>query len=308
MNITPEYTLELLSYLPKRPDYETWIRAISAVGNSFDEQTALSILMSRFTDEIPGETEYKLKHRLKNVNFDSLVNLAKQHGYIREKTNFYYYRNRYFSNRFKANWTINKSFTVKKTFDFKEDPELTFRFSDYELEERAAILQYEGKMSRLEAEKIVLQENPDASRERLYRVAVNKQILNKNLNPRTGQPHQNFKIFTTSFKNYILTVPEICHYIGKGFSISCCHFLENINGQIYRKTQNFECGELFAIDVDGHLKLEEAFSLPETRQAIILYTTASHTDEQHRFRLIFSLPKIIPVSYTHLTLPTIYSV
>jgi hypothetical protein len=48
--ITKVQAIELLSYLPARPDYDTWIRIVSAIGNSFDEATAEDILLSHFTD------------------------------------------------------------------------------------------------------------------------------------------------------------------------------------------------------------------------------------------------------------------
>lgn len=78
---TPEYCRELLQYIPSRPDYETWIAIIAAVGNTYSESTALDLLLSRFTDEEPNEHAHKLRSRLNSVNFGTLVYLARQNGY-----------------------------------------------------------------------------------------------------------------------------------------------------------------------------------------------------------------------------------
>ena len=78
---TPEYCRELLQYIPQRPDYEMWIAIIAAVGNTFSENTALDLLLTRFTDELPNEHANKLRLRLKTVNFGTLVYHARQNGY-----------------------------------------------------------------------------------------------------------------------------------------------------------------------------------------------------------------------------------
>lgn len=83
--VTPEYAKQLISYLPKRPDYRTWIYTISAIGNTFPESTAIEILLSHFQDERTNETVYKVNNRLKDVTFGTLVYLAKENGYRPEK-------------------------------------------------------------------------------------------------------------------------------------------------------------------------------------------------------------------------------
>lgn len=78
---TPEYCRELLRYIPQRPDYPFWIEIIAAVGNTFSEPVALSLLLERFTDELPNEHAHKLRLRLNSVNFGTLVYHARQNGY-----------------------------------------------------------------------------------------------------------------------------------------------------------------------------------------------------------------------------------
>ena len=78
---TPEYCRELLQYIPQRPEYPFWISIIAAVGNTFPENTALDLLQTRFTDELPNEHAHKLRSRLNSVNFGTLVWYARKYGY-----------------------------------------------------------------------------------------------------------------------------------------------------------------------------------------------------------------------------------
>jgi len=64
---------------------------------------------------------------------------------------------------------------------------------------------------------------------------------------------------------------------------------EDLEGLCIRSNSNFECSDLFAIDIDSGLRLDEAFSIPEIKRALMVYTTCSHTEERHRFRIIFPL-------------------
>lgn len=77
---TPKYCRDLLSYVPQRPDEDTWSKVVAAVGNTFPESTALDLLLSRFTDEEPNEHAKKLRNK-RVQDFGYLVNLAKEHGY-----------------------------------------------------------------------------------------------------------------------------------------------------------------------------------------------------------------------------------
>lgn len=154
---TPEYAKELISYLPVRPDYQTWIYAISAVGNTFPEDIAIDILLSHFQDERTNETTYKVVNRLKNVTFGSLVYLAKQNGYLPKIS----HRNRPYGT-FPDQSISDYVCTKKKPVKFEKETGLFRRFKDYELEERAGIMEYDGNLTRLQAEQRILQDYPDA--------------------------------------------------------------------------------------------------------------------------------------------------
>lgn len=59
----------------------------------------------------------------------------------------------------------------------------------------------------------------------------------------------------------------------------------------YRKADNFICSDFIGADFDKGVTLDEAFSQSFfLEQACLLYTTASHTPQAHRFRVIFETP------------------
>lgn len=228
---TPEYAKQLLSYLPTRPDYKTWLFTISAIGNTFSENVAIDILLSHFRDERTNETVYKVNKRLNNVNFASLVYLAKQYGFSTKRT----YTNRLYGTF--QHRTISKH--VQK-ITFNDDPEITFRFKDYEIEERASIYEYESNTTRVKAENKIINQFPNAERERVYRIAINDKVLNKNLNPKTKQPYPNYTALTNEYKNFYMTSNEIVFSIGQGYAVCCCHLRENENGNITKEKRKLD--------------------------------------------------------------------
>jgi hypothetical protein len=285
--ISPEYAKALIRFLPSRPDYGTWINVISALGNTFDEITALNILLSHFHDEKKGEHQYKLHNRLPGVSFGSLIYLAKKFGYTQDERNKSYHSRKTFDSQSRV-----KS-KPKPIYTFSTDKGIINRFSEYVIEERTCIYECDASMTRSQAEIEVLSDYPNSEFERVYRIAINNKILNKNLNPETKEPYNSYKAYTNCFKNKFLTIKEICDSIGQGFSICCCRLKEDSKGKILRNNESFLSSDLFAIDIDGSITIPQCLSMDETKRALILYTTASHTDQEHRFRLLFALPRNI---------------
>lgn len=81
---------------------------------------------------------------------------------------------------------------------------------------------------------------------------------------------------------------EFAEFISLGFAFSF-----QFHGG-HRKTENFVCSDIIAADIDEGMTLEEAMSDEFIlNNACLLYTTASHTPENHRFRLVFQLPHTI---------------
>ncbi len=288
---TPDFAKYLLSYLSSRPDYETWINVISAIGNTFDQQTALNILLSHFHDEKPDEHLIKLKYPLSDINFGTLIYLAKKNGFKPETT----HKNRFYG--VLSSHTISTHHQKKKEFvTFDTNPELCYRFKDYEHQERAGIMEFDGGLTRFEAEKYILEKFPDAEKEREYRVGINENVLNKNLNPNSRLPYSDFSVLTKGFENRYLTIHELALSIGQGNPFICCHLISDNVGNTHRSTKNFLGSDIFGIDIDSGFSIEQAFSINETRKALLLYTTVNHSDKQNRFRIVFPFPRLIKKS------------
>jgi hypothetical protein len=60
-----------------------------------------------------------------------------------------------------------------------------------------------------------------------------------------------------------------------------------------RSSDAFAYSDLAVVDIDHGLRLEEFGQHPLAAQAMALYTTASHSEQSHRFRVIFRLPSRI---------------
>ena len=72
---------ELLAHVPTRPDYDTWIRVIAAVGDVLPDSEAIEVLSNWSPEERPGEYAAKLRNRLRYVRFGTLRYLARRNGW-----------------------------------------------------------------------------------------------------------------------------------------------------------------------------------------------------------------------------------
>lgn len=112
------------------------------------------------------------------------------------------------------------------------------------------------------------------------KLSINDKIINKNETQQWSQ--------SKGFKPYDLTPEQLADHVARGHAFSF-QFAKS-----YRKSENFLCSDIIAADIDDGMTLEEAkedqFILDN---ACLLYTTASHTKEDHRFRLIFQLPHTV---------------
>lgn len=62
----------------------------------------------------------------------------------------------------------------------------------------------------------------------------------------------------------------------------------------HRKTAKFICSDFIAADIDRGMTLDEALAIPFVQQhASFIYTTPSHTEDEHRFRIVFLLEDAI---------------
>jgi hypothetical protein len=254
--ITKEQAIELLSYIDQRPDHYTWIRVISAIANSFDEATALEILHSRFTDERPNEHAYMIHHCLDQYKIGSLIYYAEENGAI-----------------------------LKDILHF--DPNAPRK--------RKVIKPKPKPKHKIEPENVLYTSRPPRPTERLYRIAINKTIFNKNLRPVSKKPYSNYWNLTTQFKNVNVTLDEFIDNVRSGYAFLCSQLTDETS----RCNKNFKHAEVFALDIDHGLTIDAALQMDTTNHALFIYTTANHTTEKPRFRIVFDLPGLItdPITY-----------
>jgi P4 family phage/plasmid primase-like protien len=72
---------EMLSFVPPRPDYDTWLRIASAVWSVLPMEDGARILHKWSPEERDGEYVGKHKGRLKQVGIGTLCHIAAQHGF-----------------------------------------------------------------------------------------------------------------------------------------------------------------------------------------------------------------------------------
>jgi hypothetical protein len=77
----------VLRWIPTAPDYDTWVRIVSAVGNTLPEAEAEAVLLAWSPDQKPGETLRKLRSRMTRVGYGSLIYQARQNGYAPKPSN-----------------------------------------------------------------------------------------------------------------------------------------------------------------------------------------------------------------------------
>jgi len=125
--------------------------------------------------------------------------------------------------------------------------------------------------------------------DRKYKCSVNSNWLNKDFK----NDQRDYKY---GFKNYELTATELVGVIHSyGYAISY-----QFDGEI-RQEKNFLCTDIVCVDVDNseeyssrNRSYEDALQDPlVANNALLIYTTTNHTSEQHRYRIVFGLPKSI---------------
>jgi thymidylate kinase len=110
--------------------------------------------------------------------------------------------------------------------------------------------------------------------------SINKKIINKN--------ETNHWTQAKGFEPVDISPAEFAKQISLGYAFSF-----QFHGG-HRKAENYFCSDIIAADIDDGMTLEEAMNDPfVVTNACLLYTTASHTPENHRFRLVFQLPQTV---------------
>lgn len=116
--------------------------------------------------------------------------------------------------------------------------------------------------------------------ERRFRLSINRRLIDKNEGNDTT-------LFRTGWESVALKPAELAFEIDRGVAFTC-----ELAGD--RNAANFVCFELLSVDMDGSRTIEDVKADPFIEKHLtIFYTTASHTPENHRFRLVFALPRPI---------------
>lgn len=81
----------MLMSIPPRPDYDTWLKLITAVRSSLDnDDQAIALLKKWSPEETEGEYADKLKAPLKDITFGTLFHYASEHGFAGAVKRFFY--------------------------------------------------------------------------------------------------------------------------------------------------------------------------------------------------------------------------
>ncbi len=118
---------------------------------------------------------------------------------------------------------------------------------------------------------------------RILKFAFNQNIIDK---VEKGNKAQ-FKVLTDQFENVENTLKELSEIIHLGHPFCAQH-----NGT--RQSANFICSDVLAVDIDDGMTLDEARNCDFVKRfGGFIYITPSHTDEKHRFRIVFETERTI---------------
>ncbi len=79
-NLTKEQVAEMLSHIPAQMEYIEWFGIVSAVGNYFDEATAIS-LIDEWSPDTERGTKYRIQNRGEKFGIGTVVYHAKNYGF-----------------------------------------------------------------------------------------------------------------------------------------------------------------------------------------------------------------------------------
>lgn len=79
-NITTDVAREILAAIPAKLDYIDWVKVVSGVASHFEPDTAEQ-LINEWSPGKPGEVQYKIRNKLQQVNFGTVVYIARNHGW-----------------------------------------------------------------------------------------------------------------------------------------------------------------------------------------------------------------------------------
>lgn len=118
-------------------------------------------------------------------------------------------------------------------------------------------------------------------RHKKLKLSLNKHLFNK------SRPHGD-QYLAEGFEPVEITIHELANAVSEGVAYSS-QFADS-----YRNAGNFLASDVLSLDFDGGITVDEMLQNALVKEhASLLYTTISHIDEAHRFRLVFILPRTI---------------
>ena len=114
-------------------------------------------------------------------------------------------------------------------------------------------------------------------------VAISRVIKNK---PDEGDFRK--KKLNGTFENLDISLADLGAEVSQGNAFCAQHSKQ------WRKKENFLGAGFLAADIDHGLTIPDALGHPFVKEfGGLLYTSSSHTDEKHRFRIVFELEESI---------------
>jgi Origin of replication binding protein len=118
-----------------------------------------------------------------------------------------------------------------------------------------------------------------------YRLSINRHIIDKHKDGDT-------RFYAEGFENERSTIEELADEVRRGHA-----FAPELAG--CRRAENFRAADLIPVDLDHPCSIDEVLRHPLIQAAgVLVYTTASHTDERPRFRVVLATAETITDSPT----------
>ena len=117
------------------------------------------------------------------------------------------------------------------------------------------------------------------------RIAVNKNCFNK----------ENVSDTAKGWLNINESLEWLKGWVCAGYGWTATHFVDR-----HRKADNARGSNLVVVDIDGDTTLARFWSTDTARNwCAATYTSASHTNQEHRFRALFPLDKELSTTSQH---------
>ena len=121
--------------------------------------------------------------------------------------------------------------------------------------------------------------------QKILKVAVNKNCQNKS-NP---------QLVARGWSNVLVSIDWLLGWVEHGYGWCATHFIDR-----HRRADNAAGSNIIVIDFDGDTTLDKFWETTTAKEwCLATYTSASHTEEEHRFRAIFALEIDLESSRQH---------